>query len=108
MTSAVRTRAPAPSLLVRGGLAVVVAVLADVGLVLGVTALGVAPAFRAVTVPPVAFLSALGAGGAAVVYRLAQRYVRDADRTFVRGAAVLHVVVAAVSVGLLVGWRTGQ
>jgi hypothetical protein len=120
---------------VRGGLAVVLAVLANVVLVLGVNALGVAPEFRALTIPPVAFLSALGAGGATVVYRLIHRNVSDADRTFVRVAAAvlilsfvpdiallatdpaatplgivvlmaMHVVVAAVSVGLLVYWRT--
>lgn len=135
MMSTVPTESTSPSLPVRGGLAVVLAVLANVVLVLGVNALGVAPEFRALTIPPVAFLSALGAGGATVVYRLIHRNVSDADRTFVRVAAAvlilsfvpdiallatdpaatplgivvlmaMHVVVAAVSVGLLVYWRT--
>jgi hypothetical protein len=137
MTSAEHTTTPSPSVPVRGGLAVVLAVLANVGLVLGVDALGIAPGFRALTIPPVAFLSAVGAGGATVVYWLLGRYVSDADRTFVRVAAgvlllsfvpdvallaidpaatplavvvlvAMHVVVAAVSVGVIVSWRAEQ
>jgi hypothetical protein len=137
MTSADHTTTGAPSVPVRGGLAVVLAVLANVVLVLGVDALGISPAFRALTISPVAFLSALGAGGATVVYWLLGRYVSDADRTFVRVAAgvlllsfvpdvallaidpaatplavvvlmVMHVVVAAVSVWVLVSWRAEQ
>ena len=121
----------------RGVLAVVFAVLANVILVLGVDALGIAPDFGALTIPPVAFLSALGAGGAAVVYWLLRRYASTADRTFVRVAAgvlllsfipdlallaidpaatplavvvlmAMHAVVAAVSVGLLVYWRADR
>jgi hypothetical protein len=117
-----------------GGIAVVLAVLLNVAIVLGVDALDIAPGFRALTIPPVAFLSALGAGGATVVYWVLGRYVSDAGRTFVRVAAgvlllsfvpdvallavdpaatplavavlvAMHVVVAAVSVGLLVYWR---
>ncbi|MDZ5812564.1 DUF6069 family protein [Halorubrum sp. AD140] len=137
MTTAEHTMTRSPSVPVRGGLAVVLAVLANVGLVLGVDALGIAPEFQALTIPPVAFLSALGAGGATVVYWLLGRYVNDADRTFVRVAAgvlllsfvpdvallaidpaatplavvvlmAMHVVVAVVSVWVLVSWRTGQ
>ena len=114
-----------------------IAVLANVVLVLGVDALGIAPAFRALTIPPVAFLSALGAGGATVVYWLLGRFVSDADRTFVRVAVgvlllslvpdlallaidpaatlfavivlmAMHVVVAAVSLWVLVYWRAEQ
>ncbi|WP_207212747.1 DUF6069 family protein [Halogeometricum borinquense] len=135
MTSAEHTTTRSLSVPVRGGLAVVLAVLANVGLVLGVDALGIAPGFRALTIPPVAFLSALGAGGATVVYWLLGRYVSDADRTFVRVAAgvlllsfvpdvallaidpaatplavvvlmAMHMVVAAVSVWVLVSWRS--
>lgn len=134
MMSSVYTMPRSPSVPVRGGLAVGLAVLTNVVLVLGVDALGIAPAFRALTVPPVAFLSALGAGGATAVYWLLGRYVSDADRTFVRVAAgvlllsfvpdvvllasdpaatplavvilmAMHVVVAAVSVWVLVSWR---
>ena len=134
MTSAENTTTRSPSVPVRGGLAVVLAVLANVGLVLGVDALGIAPEFQALTIPPVSVLSALGAGGATVVYWLLGQYVSDADRTFVRVAAgvlllsfvpdvallaidpaatplavvvlmAMHVVVAAVSVWVLVSWR---
>ena len=137
MTTVEHTAPRPPSLPVRGGLAVVLAVLANVGLVAGVDALGIAPAFRPLTIPPVAFLSALGAGGATVVYWLLGRYVSDADRTFVRVAAgvlllsfvpdfallavdpaatpiavvvlmATHVVVAAVSVWALLSWRVEQ
>jgi len=115
----------------------VLAVLANVVLVLGVDALGIAPRFRALTIPPVAFLSTLGAGGATVVYWLLGRYVGNADRTFLWVAAgmlllsfvpdvallafdpaatplavvvlmAMHVVVAAVSVWVLVSWRAEQ
>ncbi|WP_338034871.1 DUF6069 family protein [Halococcus hamelinensis] len=137
MMSSVYTTSRSPSVPVRGGLAVVIAVLANVVLVLGVDALGIAPAFRALTIPPVAFLSALGAGGATVVYWLLGRFVSDADRTFVRVAVgvlllslvpdlallaidpaatllavivlmAMHVVVAAVSLWVLVYWRAEQ
>jgi hypothetical protein len=136
-TSAERADPGSPSLLVRGGLAVVLATLANVGLVVAVSGLGVAPDFRPLAVPPVAFLSALGAAGATAAYWLANRYAADADRAFVRVAAVvlllsfvpdvallvtdpaatplaavvlaaMHVVVAAASVWLLVYWRGGR
>ena len=137
MTDSAPTDHGFPSVLLRGGLAAVLAVLANVGLVLGVGVLDIDPGFRALTVPPVALLSALGAGGATVVYWLLRRYASDPDRTFVRVAAgvllisfvpdvallavdpaatplavvvlvAMHVVVAVVSVGLLVYWRAGQ
>ena len=137
MTSAEHTMIRSPSVPVRGGLAVVLAVLANVVLVLGVDALGIAPGFRALTIPPVAFLSALGAGGATVVYWLLGRFVSEANRTFVRVAAgvlllsfvpdvallaidpaatplavvvlmAMHVVVAAAPVWALVSWRAEQ
>lgn len=133
----VHTTPRSPSVPVRGGLAVLLSVLANLGLVLVVNALGIAPEFQALTIPPVAFLSALGAGGATVIYWILGRYVSDPDRTFVRVAAgvlllsffpdvallqfdpaatpvavvilmTTHVVVAAASVGLLVYWRTEQ
>lgn len=136
MTASARTARNSPSIAVRGGVAIVLAVLANVVLLLGVNALEIAPEFRALRVPPVAFLSAVGAAGAAVVYWVLSRYVTDVDRTFVRVAAVvlvlsfvpdlallavdpaatplavvvlmaMHVVVAAASVGTLVYWRRG-
>lgn len=123
-----------PSVPVRGGLAVVLAVLANAVLVVGVGSLDLAPGFRALTLPPVVFLSALGAGGATVVYWLLGRYVEAVDRTFLRiagavlvlsfvpdiallaidptatvlGVVVLvfmHVIVASASVGTLVYWE---
>jgi len=126
-----------PSVAVRGGLAVVLSVLANVVLLLGVNAVGIAPGFQPLTVPPVAFLSGLGAAGAAGVYWALRRYRSDPDRTFVRlatgvlvlsfvpdvallvadpaatplGVVVLmlmHLVVGTVSVGLLVYWKPGQ
>jgi len=135
MTNSVHTDTRTPSVPVRGGLAIVLAVLVNVVIVLGVDVINIASGFRALTIPPVAFLSAVGAEGAAVVYWLADRYVTDADRTYVRIAAVVlllsfvpdmvllatdpaatpivavvlmttHVIVAAVSVGLLIYWRT--
>lgn len=133
MTSAEHTTTRSPSVPVRGGLAVVLAVLANAVLVVGVGALDLAPEFRALTLPPVAFLSALGAGGATVVYWLLGRYVKEVDRTFLRVAGavlvlsfvpdvallaidpaatvlgvvvliLMHVIVAGVSVGTLVYW----
>ncbi|MDZ5811304.1 DUF6069 family protein [Halorubrum sp. AD140] len=126
-----------PSLTVRGALAVALAVLANVALVFVAEALAVAPDFRALTVPPVAFLSAVGAGGATVVYWLFGRFFGDAERVFVRVAAgvllvsfvpdlallavdptatplavvllmAMHVVVAAAAVGALVYWRADR
>jgi hypothetical protein len=137
MTASSNTAPGSPSLRVRGGLAVVLAVLANVVLVVGANAIGVAPGFQALTVPPVAFLSALGAAGATVVYWLLRRYASDPDRTFLRVAggvllvsflpdvallagdpaatplgvvvlAGLHVVVAVISVGALVYWRADR
>jgi hypothetical protein len=67
----------------RGGIAVVLAVLANVGLVPAVDAPGIDPAFRALSILPVALLSALGADGATVVYRLLGRYVGGIERTAV-------------------------
>lgn len=122
-----------PSLPVRGGVGVVVAVLVNVMLLVAVGTVGVAPGFRPLTLPPVVFLSTVGAVGAAGAYWLLQGRIADPDRTFVRVAAVvlvlsflpdvgllvadpaatvagvlvlmvMHVVVAAASVGALVYW----
>jgi len=64
----------------------VLAVLANVVLVLDVDALGIASGFRALIIPSVAFLLAFDAGGATVFYWLLNRVVSDADRTLVRVA----------------------
>lgn len=129
-----RQQNAAPSIPVRAGVAIVIGVLVNVLVVLAAGTLGVAPGFRPLTVPPVVFLSAVGAVGAVVVYALFQRYVDRAEHYFVRVAAVvlvlsflpdvgllfgdpaatvpgvvllmvMHVVVAAASVGALVYWR---
>jgi hypothetical protein len=136
-TTAERADTDSPSVLVRGGLAIGLVTLVNAALVVGASSLGVAPDFRPLTVPPVAFLSALGAAGATAVYWLVDRYAADADRTFVRIAvgalllsfvpdaallvsdpaatplavavlAAMHVVVAAASVWLLVYWRADR
>lgn len=119
---------------VRGGIAVVLSVLVNAALVIGAESVGLAPDFRAISLPPVVFLSAVGAGGAALVYWALGRFVETVDRVFVRVAGavlllsflpdiallaldpaatvpgvvvlvVMHVVVAAVSVASLVSWR---
>lgn len=124
---------PQRSVRVRGGVAVGLAVLGNAVLVVGFDGLNVAPGFDALTLPPVAFLSAAGAVGAAVVYWALSRYVTDEDRVFVRVAAgvlvlsfvpdlallaldpaatvpgvvalmVMHVTVAVASVWALVYW----
>jgi len=124
---AVRSR----PLAVRGGLAVVLSVEANLAVLFAADALAVAPGFEPLQVGSVAFLSAAGAVGAVAVYALLRRYADRPDRTFVRVAAVvlvvsflpdvalpsldpaatvlgvlvlmfMHVVVAAVCVGLLV------
>ncbi|QPV61244.1 hypothetical protein I7X12_10725 [Halosimplex litoreum] len=127
---AVRTR----SLPVRAGLTAVLAATANAGLVAAAQAVGIAPEFRALTYPPVVFLSVIGALGAAGVYALLRDRVAEPAATF-RTVAVavlvvsfvpdlallfadpaatpagvvvlmaMHVVVAAVAVELLVSWR---
>lgn len=129
---------PAPprsrSLAARGGLAVVLSVVANALVLQAALARSVAPGFRPLSLPSVAFLSAAGAAGAAVVYWLLRRSVDEPVRTFRRLAVavlvvsfvpdvallafdpaatvagvvvlvVMHVVVAGISVGLLTGWR---
>jgi len=86
---------------VRGALAVVASVLVNAALVWALDAAGVAPDFRALTYPPVVFLSALGAVGATVVYVLLARYVDEFDRTFVRVVAAVLVLSFLPDLGLL-------
>ncbi|MFC7028952.1 DUF6069 family protein [Halomicroarcula sp. GCM10025324] len=93
----------APSMPVRAGVAIVLGVLVNVGIVLGATSLGVAPGFRPLSVPPVAIFSAVGAVGAVVVYQGFRRYVDRADYYFVRVAAVVLVLSFLPDVGLLFG-----
>jgi len=122
-----------PSLPVRGGVAVALSVLVNAAFVVAVDAVGIAPEFQALAIPPVAFLSAIGAVGAVATYWVLNERVADADRTFTRIAAavlvlsflpdvallfvdpaatvagvvvlmLMHVVVAAAAVGALVYW----
>lgn len=88
-------------LVVRGTIAVVVAVVANVVVVAAADALGLAPSFRPLTLPPVVFLSTLGAVGATVTYWLLDRYVADADRTFVRVAVAVLVLSFVPDAALL-------
>ena len=121
------------SLAVRGGIAIVLSMIANAVVLAIVQALEIAPDFQALTFPPVLFLSAAGAVGAVAVYWVFDRRVDRPARTFRRiaiavlvvsfvpdlallgldeaatvpGVVVLmlmHVVVAAVAVGVLVGW----
>ncbi len=87
----------------RGGLAVVLSVLANVALIVGIESLDLAPGFRALTVPPVVSLTVLGAVGATVVYGLLGRYVADVDRTFLRVAGAVLVLSFVPDVALLAG-----
>lgn len=122
---------------VRGGLALVLAVVVNVLLVIGAQALEIAPGFQPISIQPVVLFSSLGVIGATAVYWLLRRYAANPDRTFVRVAVIvlvlsfvpdfallvsdpaatalgvivlmiMHVVVAAASVGLLVYWKGGS
>lgn len=71
---------------VRGGLATLLSVVVNVLLVVLADAAGVAPNLRAISVPPVTFLSAVGATGATVVYGILQRRSEQPVQTFRRVA----------------------
>ena len=116
----------------RGALAAVAAAVVNAVVVLATTAVGVAPGFRPLSLPPVLLFSVLGVAGATAVCWLLRRRGSNPDRTFRRVAAVvlllsflpdlgllsvdpaatvpgvvvlmaMHVVVAAVSVAVLTG-----
>ncbi len=89
------------SVLVRGSVAVVLSVLVNAVLVVGLDTLDIAPGFDALTLPPVTFLSAVGAVGATVVYWALSRYVTDVDRVFVRVAGVVLVLSFIPDIALL-------
>ena len=91
-----------PGLPVRAGVAAVASVLANVALVLAADAFAIAPDFRALSVPPVALLSALGVVGAAAVYALLRRRTGEPARTFRRVAAVVLALSLLPDLGLLV------
>jgi len=91
-----------PGLPVRAGVAAVASVLANVALVLAADAFGIAPDLRALTVPPVVFLSVLGVVGAAAVYALLRRQSSEPARTFRRVAVVVLALSLLPDLGLLV------
>ncbi|WP_201287818.1 DUF6069 family protein [Salinirussus salinus] len=132
--SAVADRSTEPpsdtALASRAAVAAVLAGAVNAALVAGATAAGVGEGFRAVSYPPVLFLTVVGVVGATLVYALLLRRSRAPRRTFVRVAAavlvlsflpdlallaldpaatvggvvvlmLMHVVVAAASVGVL-------
>ena len=101
--TASRQHSAGPSVPIRAGVALVLGVLVNVGIVAAATSLGVAPGFRPLTVPPVVFLSAVGAVGAVVVYQGFRRYLDRPEYYFVRVAAVVLVLSFLPDVGLLVG-----
>ncbi len=121
------------ALVIPGVVSAAFSVLVNVSIVLVIGSLNIAPGFRPLSVPPVVFLTVLGAGAAVMVYGLLGRIVVDVDRVFLRIAGVLlilsfvpdiallvvdssatvlgvvvlmimHVVVAGMSVGFLVYW----
>lgn len=96
------TRNGSTSLLVRGGMAVVVAVVLNVIIVFVSGSLNIAPGFQPLSVPPVVFLTAAGAVGATVVYGLLGRFVDDVNRAFVRIAGVVLLLSFVPDIGLLV------
>lgn len=87
--------------LARGAVATVLSLLGNLGLVALADALGVAPGFRAVSVPPVAFLTVVGAVGATATYVALARFTADPDRTFRRVALAALVVSFLPDLGLL-------
>ena len=97
-----RRTGPLGSVWVRGATATVGAVAVNVAIVLLAGLAGVAPGFRALTVPPVAFLSAAGAVGALVVYLLIRRRSRHPARTFRRVAIGALLLSFVPDLGLLV------
>jgi hypothetical protein len=86
---------------VRGALAAVAAVAGNVALLVAANAIGVAPGFRPLAVPPVAFLSVAGVVGATVVYWFLRRRSSKPARTFRRVAGGVLVVSFLPDVALL-------
>ena len=87
---------------VRGALAAVLGVAVNVALVALASGADIAPDFRALTFPPVIFLSAVGALGATVVYAVLLRRVDEPARRFRQLALGVLVVSFVPDIGLLV------
>lgn len=91
---------------IRGAIAAALAVTVNVAIVVLAGSVGVAPGFRALTVPPVAFLSAAGTAGAAVTYPVIRRRSVRPERTFRRVVVAVLLVSFLPDLGLLVADET--
>lgn len=89
------------TLTLRGGAAALLAVVVNSVLVAAAQATGIAPDLRALSYPPVVFLTVVGVAGATVVYWLLARRGGAVDRTFVRVAVVVLVLSLVPDVALL-------
>ncbi|MEF8784308.1 MAG: DUF6069 family protein [Haloarculaceae archaeon] len=86
----------------RGTVAAAIAALVNAGVVAVAQSADLAPGFRALTYPPVLFLSVAGALGAAVVYALlGRRDRRGTDQAFTRIAIAVLVLSFVPDIGLL-------
>ncbi|WP_435318509.1 DUF6069 family protein [Haloarchaeobius sp. TZWSO28] len=80
---------------VRVALVLVLAMVGNAILLAIAQSLSVAPGFQPLAYPPVLFLTAVGAAGAAVVYWGLTRRVEDPERTFTR------IVVAVLALSFI-------
>lgn len=87
---------------VRAALALVVAVAVNSVIVVAAGSAGITPDFMALTLPPVAFLSAAGVVGAAVVYWWLRGRSDDPNCTFRRVALAVLAVSFLPDLALLV------
>ena len=92
---------PTQTLAVRGGLAVVVSLLVNLAILAAVLSSGIVEPFDALSVPPVALLTVLGAIGATIVYGAITRRSDAPDRTFIIVAAAVLVLSFAPDLALL-------
>ena len=96
------TAAPTPgTILQRGAIAAALAALANAAIVLGASAAGVAPNFRALTIPPVVFLTIVGVAGATLVFWVLARRRAAPEALFTRVAIAVLVVSLLPDVALL-------
>lgn len=103
---ATRERSPgepveARAIALRGGVAVALSLLANWLLLGAALSTDLVEPFDSLSVPPVTFLTAVGAAGAAVVYWLLARRSDSPDRTFAIVAAVVLVLSLVPDVLLL-------
>ncbi|KTG20244.1 DUF6069 family protein [Haloferax profundi] len=104
MSTITPTARPTRSVLARRGLTAVALSLVANALVLTlVLASGAVQPFTPLSYPPVMFLSAVGAIGATLVYGLLSSRVENPDRTFLQVAIVVLVLSFVPDIGLLFG-----